>query len=245
MPRFIQKSMIACALFLCSPWITQAEVLTGTNVATVSSFDGTLAAIDVDLGAGSISTGPITFSLDTGAPTSYYFYNFNNGTISAELNLLIDAPILHLIGESPAKIHISESGSMIGGVPDLPVGGPQTIVLHADLHGGGVIEPGSVFSGTVYTNINDTTTVHNNVTVQPGGTLTIHQNNGDTTTVHVEAGVRVSTSVTVQPTSGDATAKATSMPETNSVVLMSIAAIGALAVRKWVKRRMDPISLEA
>ena len=151
--KVLFNSLVVGTVLALIPSLVSANLLTGESVLEVPSLSGTLSAINVDLGAGPVSTGLLTFSLDTSAPASNYIVDFDSATITANLNLLIDSPLLQSLGEPSAKIHIIESGSIIGGTPDLALG-PKALNLTADLKGGGTVEPGSIFAGTTYSNIN-------------------------------------------------------------------------------------------
>lgn len=179
-----------------------ADPLTGSAVDFYHSFQGTLSAIEVNFISGPVSTGEITFTLDLTNPAAQIFtFNFDTLTATAELDFIVDFPLLHALGEDPLRIHISESGPIVTGVPDLPPGDNQVLSFTALLVGGGVVGPGSLFSGTVFSNLNNTT-VNKNVNVAPGGTFNQTINGGGN--VNIQATITLP-SGTPMPTSGGGT----------------------------------------
>jgi len=165
------------------PTRVQADPLTGGVVDFYHSFSGTLSAITVDFGNGPVSTGEISFTLDLTNPSAQIFtFNFDTLTATAELDFIIDFPLLDALGEDPLKIHISESGPIVTGVPDLPVG-DQVLSFRAFLTGGGTVGPGSIFAGTVFSNLNDTV-VNKNINVAQGGNFTQNVNGGGNVTIN-------------------------------------------------------------
>jgi hypothetical protein len=108
--------------------------------------------------------------LDTTNPSAQQFaFNFSSLTATAQLDLIVNFPLLQTLGASPVRIHIAESGPIVSGIPDLPVGDNQNLAFRSLLTGGGTVASGSLFSRFAFNNINDTTTVKN-VNVAPGGT---------------------------------------------------------------------------
>jgi hypothetical protein len=133
-------------------------------------FTGTLSAVEIDVGSGPVSTGLISYNLDTTNPSAQQFaFNFSSLTATAQLDLIVNFPLLQTLGASPVRIHIAESGPIVSGIPDLPVGDNQNLAFRSLLTGGGTVASGSPFSRFAFNNINDTTTVKN-VNVAPGGT---------------------------------------------------------------------------
>lgn len=179
-------ALICVALLLSSGGLSthvQADPLVGGIADFYHSFQGTLSAITVDFGSGPVSTGEITFTLDLTNPSAQVFtFNFDTLTATAEVDFLVDFPLLHDLGEDPLRIHISESGPIVTGVPNLGVG-EQALSFRAILTGGGTVGPGSIFAGTVFSNFNDTV-VNKNVNVAQGGTFTQNVNGGGNVTIN-------------------------------------------------------------
>lgn len=171
------------AVCVCLPLPAYAVPLNGGVVDFYQSFTGSLAPVTVDLGSGPVSTGLISYNLDGTNPSAQQFvFNFSTLTTTAQLDLLVNFPLLQTLGASPLTIHISESGPIVSGVPDLPVGSNQGLTFRTLLTGGGTVGPGSPFSGFTFSNINDTTVVKN-VNVEAGGTLNETINGGGNITL--------------------------------------------------------------
>ena len=224
-------------LLLISPHRLGAIPLTGGALDFYQSFQGTLSAVDVDLGFGPVSTGTISYTLDTTNPSAQQFaFNFDTLTATADLDLLVDFPLLATLGLQPLPIHVSESGPIISGVPDLP-SGPQELTFEALLTGGGTIGPGSLFSGFVYSNINDTNTTKN-VNVEAGGTFNETINGGGN--IKIQATI-TQPGGTPKPTSGTGNfgIGPKPIPEPSTWLMMltgTVSLMGYRVAERWVEK---------
>jgi len=193
------------------------------------SFNGTLSAVELNLGSGLVSTGEISYSLDLTNPSEQKFtFDFDTMTATAELDFLITFPLLQSLNQSPIKIHISESGPIISGVPDLPVGDGQSLQFRALLIGGGVVNDSSIFSGLEYKNLNDTTINYNNsINIAPGGTINQNNDSEGDIDVNIEGTIQQpgsNPSITVG-TGGASTKPVPGVPEP-SIILGSAMGLG-------------------
>ena len=147
-------------------------------------------------------------------------------TATQEFDLFIKFPLLQVLGELPLKIHIFETGPILGATPDLPEGSNQLLTFQSQLIGGGIVESGSIFSGSVYSNFNDNTT-NKTVNVAPGGTYNQNIQGGGNINVKVGATVNIKVNgqqIGLVNTQGTGTANfATSpIPEPASWILFSM-----------------------
>jgi hypothetical protein len=227
------KVVLICVSAICASMSLPAYAvpLTGGVVDFYQSFTGSLAPVTVDLGSGPVSTGLISYTLDVTNPSVQQFaFNFSTLTATAQLDLRVNFPLLQTLGASPLTIHIAESGPIVSGVPDLPVGNNQSVTFRALLTGGGTVGPGSPFSGFTFSNINDTTVVKN-VNVEAGGTFNETVNGGGNITL---------TATITQPGRPGAPTTGTGtfgigpkpLPESSSLLLL-ISGLAGLAGYEW------------
>ncbi|MFM6321412.1 MAG: PEP-CTERM sorting domain-containing protein [Microcystis sp.] len=109
-------SVVLLGLGFFSPSIVSASTITqdgkysisGVSSQLVTSYTGTGDSVFVDSGNGPVPTGPLSFTLDT-TKTNVVYFNFDSGYATINAHILLDAPILHILGESPASINIIES----------------------------------------------------------------------------------------------------------------------------------------
>lgn len=216
-----------------------AVKLQGKVTDFYQSFSGTLSPVEVDLGSGLVSTGEISYSLDLTNPSEQKFtFDFDTMTAAAELDFHVTFPLLQSLGLAPIKIHVSESGPIISGVPDLPVENEQNLQFRALLTGGGVVNDGSIFSGLEYKNLNDTN-VTKNVNVASGGQFSQPINGGGNINVKIEGTIQSPGSnpqVTVG--TGGATIGTKPVPEPLTILGSSMAlGFGALFKKEYSRKQ--------
>lgn len=125
---------------LSIPHAVSAAILTGGATYFYRSSNGTTSPIFLDLGFGPASTGEISYSLDLTNPSSSTFsFDFDTQSVQVELDYLLDFPLLEQIGEDPIELNLSETGSIINQVPDVPIGQAQNITFQALVLGTGII----------------------------------------------------------------------------------------------------------
>lgn len=109
---FLNLCLVPTTAAECEPSATKTAdgkfEISGVSAQQITAFSGTTTGIDVDLGSGAISSGDISFTLDT-SQTNLIIYNFDSGYATFNINLLIDAPLLTSLGEPPASINLIES----------------------------------------------------------------------------------------------------------------------------------------
>lgn len=216
--------------------------LTGGVVDFYHSFGGTLSAVTVDTGSGPMTTGPIAYSLNLADPSAQRFaFDFDTMTASAELDLLVSFPLLTTLGEGPLNIHITESGPIVGGPPNILVGSDQTLSFQALLTGGGLVAPGSIFSGAQFSNINDTVVVKP-VNIEAGGTFTQTLDIKGGGSVKIEATITLPDGTKKQTSgTGAFTVASTPVPEWNSsassLLTIGISIYGLFWVRLLTSKR--------
>jgi hypothetical protein len=220
--------------------------LTGRVTDFYHSFNGTLSAVELDLGSGLVSTGEISYSLDLTNPSEQRFtFDFDTMTATAELDFLVTFPLLQSLNQSPIRIHISESGPIISGVPDLPVGDNQSLQFRALLIGGGIVTDNSIFSGLEYRNLNDTI-VNKNVNVSPGGTFNQNINGGGNIAVNIEGTIQQpgsNPSITVG--TGGATIATEPVPEPLTIFGSAMAlGLGSFFKKEYSRKQKKVKSLE-
>jgi hypothetical protein len=84
----------------------------GTERVFYSSMQGSASGILIDLGLGNgfQDSGPITFSLNPSG-ISYLDLNFNANTASQHVELLVNAPLLSMVGHPPLPSLLITPGS--------------------------------------------------------------------------------------------------------------------------------------
>ena len=102
---------------------------------------------------GPVSTGPITASLQANR-TSYALFDTKTRMVQTDQFLQFDFPLLRAIGSPPPTLEFREIGPVTVGF------NPRTrqIVALGNLRGGGVFDPGSVFSFATML-VNDSTNI--------------------------------------------------------------------------------------
>ncbi|MCZ8026081.1 MAG: PEP-CTERM sorting domain-containing protein [Microcystis sp. LE19-10.1B] len=101
---FLSSSANAATPILGSP----GDFLTGIDREVFSFYSGTVNNLDLDIGSGIINTGELSISLDPDLE-SFFEFNYDTGTVTAEYNLLATA-----IGFSdPLTITLQESGNIL------------------------------------------------------------------------------------------------------------------------------------
>ena len=129
--KLVSVMSLSVAL-LSVPHTVSAAVLTGGATYFYRSSNGTTSPIFLDLGSGLASTGEISYSLDPTNPNNSTFsFDFDTQSVQVELDYLVDFPLLEQIGKDPIKLNLSETGSIINQVPDVPVGQTQNITFQA------------------------------------------------------------------------------------------------------------------
>ena len=109
---FLNLCLVPTTFAQCEPSATKTAdgkfEISGVSAQQITAFSGTTTGIDVNLGSGAISSGDISFTLDT-SQTNLIIYNFDSGYATFNINLLIDLPLLTSLGEPPASINLIES----------------------------------------------------------------------------------------------------------------------------------------
>lgn len=211
---------------------------TSTLDLTFLSYSGTSSAITVDLGSGPVSTGLISYNLDTSfGMDNFWQINFDTGATDTRLHLLITAPLLTTLGLPAIPLEINE----VGPLDFIPLvdtsGAPFTLQISATTVGGGTIQTG-LFSGFVFSNDN-TNNSNNNAN---GNSTNIGHGTGN----HVSVGNTSSSNTgTITPpggasqfTFGTGTGTTAQVPEPSSIWLSST----GLAFVYWQirkKRRLN------
>jgi hypothetical protein len=137
------RALSVCALCLAAPPATAAP-MTGF----VHEVHGTIIPIDLMLGGMLVNTGPITLSLDTSDPAAQVaIVDFDALTLEYHVDLLLQSPLLDVLGQPPQRIHIDEAGpiTFLESMDDV-------IVFEAFQTGGGIFGPGQLFAGLRYEN---------------------------------------------------------------------------------------------
>lgn len=125
----------------------------GSLTTYFHQHDGDANSINIDLGGGSVSTGPISFELNPSDPNSYEIFNFDTMTVIEESDVLVSAPGLGLVGGNRLAVHISEAGTITSIDPNTFIPGVETYFeMTTDLTGEIIIPPGSPFEGFTWTN---------------------------------------------------------------------------------------------
>jgi len=182
-----------------------------------SSYSGTTSAVLVDLGSGPVSTGLISFDLDTSPGLSNFFnIDWDAGMASIQLNLLTTFPLLNSLGiTDPVKMIINESGSL-DSIPWVEPGATDVNILTSStMFGGGTVSEG-IFSGFTFENDN-IWNIDVDVNVGIGNGNTIQIGTGNSTSTHT--GNITQPGGIPQPTSGSGLGT-TVVPEPSTMLLL-------------------------
>ena len=135
-------------------------------------YTGTVAPIFLDLGNGLVSSGNITYSLNLTNPNAQTFsFNLDTKTIQVNLDYFLDFPLLKQLGQPPLKVSLTEVGSILTEVPNLPVGKAQNLSFDAKIIGLGIADTESIFAGLKY-EVLDILTLNTLVDVNAQGEFT-------------------------------------------------------------------------
>lgn len=168
-------SMILSAALLSFSNSSQAAILTGEKTYLYHASNGTTSPVFVNLGSGPVSTGNLSYLLDLANPSNSTFsFNFDTKTIQVEVDYFLDFPLLQKIGEPPIKYHLSETGTIVSDIPDLPVGKSQKLIFKAVETGVGIADPNSILGGLKYKTFNELI-VNLLVDVEEGGIFNPHR----------------------------------------------------------------------
>jgi len=114
-----KTASIAFGIFLLlSASSSSAKQLTGRQTNQYLDFAEIIPSFDVDLGAGLISTGDISLSLDPNN-SSYLSFDFDTMEMTETLNLKASSPYLSSQGISYLLLKSEASGAITSPVPDL------------------------------------------------------------------------------------------------------------------------------
>jgi hypothetical protein len=95
----------------------------------VTNFSGTGSSININTGSQVFPAGEITFSLNS-SQDSRLIYDFESGQLILDAHLLLDAPILDTLGESPVSFNLIERADipafnildLVDNAPELTLG---------------------------------------------------------------------------------------------------------------------------
>jgi hypothetical protein len=135
--------------------LTSSRASRGELVALpIKAISLTFAPITINLpGVGPVSTGPITVSLQANR-RSFALFDTSSRMVQTDQFLQFDFPLLRVIGSPPPTLEFREIGPVTLGV------NPRTrqSVALGNLRGGGIFDPGSVFSSATLF-VNDSTNI--------------------------------------------------------------------------------------
>jgi len=130
-------SFVAFSIFLTVPLVRATPIpVTGNLTLIWNSYAGTTSGVNVDTPSGPAFTGEISFRLDpTFGNDNFFSINFTTGATSLRLHLLVDSPLLTMLGAADTPIDIYEQGPL----DTIPFVEPNTIAdiaVAATLTGG-------------------------------------------------------------------------------------------------------------